>query len=398
MIAYDIERLHNAALVNKAKRWHKRKFISADQLGLIEKKYPVFIHLNVFIKILLFVFSWILMGGIMGMYSTVFLNSFFGSSGENAMLFMCVLFSLICFVALEVIIRKTDFYRTGIDEALLYMGLSLLLTAIGIVVGNVFDEQNSFFHFAILSLIVFAAAAVRYADAIVSIALVFCAYTVFFILILKLGAIAKIIMPFALMIVSVPLYLYAKKYKEREDLFCWKNCFFIAESISLLVFYAACNYYVIRESSIAYFDMQVNEGEDIPLAFLFYFLTAVVPLLYIFWGLKKKDRTILWIGLLLVVAASLTFKNYFSLGHPEIILTVAGVIMILVAYFSIKYLKIPRNGITFQADPDEDNLLNSNSEALIIAQTFSQQAQTKQSDSPQFGGGEFGGGGAGSDY
>ncbi|HEY4797504.1 MAG TPA: hypothetical protein VII99_00360, partial [Bacteroidia bacterium] len=107
MIAYDIERLHNAALVNKAKRWHKRKFISADQLGLIEKKYPVFIHLNVFIKILLFVFSWILMGGIMGMYSTVFLNSFFGSSGENAMLFMCVLFSLICFVALEVIIRKT---------------------------------------------------------------------------------------------------------------------------------------------------------------------------------------------------------------------------------------------------------------------------------------------------
>ncbi|HEY4797919.1 MAG TPA: hypothetical protein VII99_02470, partial [Bacteroidia bacterium] len=88
----------------------------------------------------------------------------------------------------------------------------------------------------------------------------------------------------------------------------------------------------------------------------------------------------------------------FSLGHPEIILTVAGVIMILVAYFSIKYLKIPRNGITFQADPDEDNLLNSNSEALIIAQTFSQQAQTKQSDSPQFGGGEFGGGGAGSDY
>ena len=37
--------------------------------------------------------------------------------------------------------------------------------------------------------------------------------------------------------------------------------------------------------------MDVQIGEDIPLAFIFYFLTVNVPLCYIYFGLKQKDNS-----------------------------------------------------------------------------------------------------------
>ena len=144
--------------------------------------------------------------------------------------------------------------------------------------------------------------------------------------------------------------------------------------------------------------MNLAEGEDIPLAFIFYALTALIPIGYIFMGLKNKDKVSLWIGLLLVAVAVLTFKYYFSLGHPEVTFTIAGTIMILIAYFSIRYLKTDKHGITFKEDVDEDNFLKTNAEALVIAQSFSQQVHSPQQANNDLGGGDFGGGGSGGKY
>ena len=73
--------------------------------------------------------------------------------------------------------------------------------------------------------------------------------------------------------------------------------------------------------------------------------------------------------------------------------------MIVLAYASIKYLKIPKYGITFEEENDEDSFLKTNAEALIIAQSFTQQAQSnQQQNTTEFGGGDFGGAGAGSKF
>jgi hypothetical protein len=394
MIAYTKKYLENNSVIRKAARWRKKNLISEEQFGLIQSKYSTDLFSpNIFIKILLFIFSWIGMGAVLALYTTFFSTSMM-FSGESYWVSTCFVFSVICFATLELMIKQLRLYRAGVDEALLYMGISFLLFSFSAMIDVPADSLNKFLFFLVLSFPFLAAAVVRYADTLLSIALTLCAYSILFTLILELGDIAKLIMPFVLMLASAPLYFFVKKQKQLEKFFYWKHCFIAAEYLALLVFYAACNYYVIRESSIAYFDMQLGEGEDIPLAFLFYFLTAIVPLLYIFYGLKKKDKIILWVGLLLVVAAALTFKNYFSLGHPEILLTAAGIILVLVAYFGIKYLKVPRHGITF--DADDESFLNSNAEALIIAQSFSQQP-IKPHDSG-FGGGDFGGGGAGEKF
>ncbi|MCC6186348.1 MAG: hypothetical protein IT256_04270 [Chitinophagaceae bacterium] len=207
-------------------------------------------------------------------------------------------------------------------------------------------------------------------------------------------------MPFCFMVVSVVIYEISEKYKSKEELRFWTECFATLQSVALMLFYLAGNYFVIREASIEYFGLQIPKGGDIPLAFFFYLFTAVVPLLYIFWGLRKKQKLQLWVGLVLVAASILTFKYYFSLGHPEITLTIVGAVMMLLAYFSIRYLKSPKHGITFDEDEDESEYLNSNTEAIIIAQNMSAQPDgvDMNTNAEGFGGGSSGGGGAGSSY
>jgi len=167
--------------------------------------------------------------------------------------------------------------------------------------------------------------------------------------------------------------------------------------ITLIVFYLSGNYFVIRESSVEFFNLDLSEGGDIPLAFVFYAFTAIVPIFYLSFALKNKDKLLLLVSLLLITVAALTFKYYFSLGHPEVSLTIAGIVMIGVAYFSIRYLKTDKKGITFKDDPNENNFLKSNAEALIIAQSFSSPAQTS-TGGVEMGGGDFGGAGSGGKY
>ncbi|MBN8697870.1 MAG: hypothetical protein J0L87_15170 [Bacteroidetes bacterium] len=398
MIAYNQTFINNLAVLKKAKQWYAHGFISSGQMSAILKKYHVdFYDPNIFVKIGLFIFTTITVSAALGFYT---LFAFTASNGlEFSDLFpiiTSIFFAIICIAALELFIRNKMIYRSGVDEALLYSAYGFILSAILFTVDN--DSSNGALISSILFLPFLAAGSIRYLDTISSILTVLCVYVIYFLTLLNLGDIAKLIMPFALMLLSAFIYLMAKKQKKKDAVLPWKNCLIAAESIALIIFYLSCNYFVIRESSIEFFDMNLAEGEDIPLAFIFYALTALVPIGYIFMGLKNKDKVSLWIGLLLVAVAVLTFKYYFSLGHPEVTFTIAGMIMILIAYFSIRYLKTDKHGITFKEDVDEDNFLKTNAEALVIAQSFSQQVHSPQQANNDLGGGDFGGGGSGGKF
>lgn len=397
MIAYNKEYLLNILLLQKAKYWFAKKLLSQEQYKTITEKYVSgFYTPALFVKIGLFIFTYILISAAMSMYS-VFFVMMLDSGSEGFMGFTSFLFAVACFVALELLIKNKNLFRSGIDEALLYAGIGFTYGFLAFLFMDIsFRAEDMALFYAILSLPLLGTALARYADRLVALAFIICLYAAFFLLVMKTGDIAKMIMPFALMALSALLYFQSRKYWSNEGLVYWKHCFTVFECVALIVFYLACNYFVIRESSIEFFDLELTEGEDIPLAFLFYILTALVPISYVYFGLKRKDKTLLWIGLLLVAAAVLTFKHYFSLGHPEVTLTLAGSIMIIIAYFSIKYLKTPKHGITYEEETDEDNFLKTNAEALVIAQSFSQQSQPQ--NDPKFGEGGFGGGGAGSKF
>ena len=115
------------------------------------------------------------------------------------------------------------------------------------------------------------------------------------------------------MIFSVVIFISAKKIQNSFNSFVFEDYFIILRSFSLLLFYCSANYFVVRELSIELMGLHFTEGEDIPFALLFYFLTAATPLFYVFYGIK--NRLILWIrvGLICIAASVFTFKFYFSL-------------------------------------------------------------------------------------
>lgn len=399
MKAYSADTIKNSFLKKKAAFWHANKLISDEQYASILQKYSATLQTpNVFVKIGLFIFILFIVLASLGIYSLFFSSIMYNSNnGIGFGIFTCLLYASACFFVLEWFIKNKKIYNTGTDEALLYIGLTFLAVGIFLVTDEISSDSSLLFLFTALPFITFAV--IRYADRITTLVLSFCVYAILFLLIMKLGDIAKLIIPFALMLFSAVLYFQTKKIKNKTDLFYWRSCIKVVEFIGLIVFYAACNYYVIRESSVEFFNMDLQPGQDVPLAFIFYILTVIVPLTYIYFGLKKKDKTLLWSGLILLAASALTFKYYFSLGHPEIALTGAGIILILTAYFSINYLKNPKHGITYEEEINEDSFLKSNAEALIIVEGMTQQTPINQAENGvNFGGGKSGGAGSGGSY
>jgi hypothetical protein len=398
MQAYNIDTIKNSLLKKKAAFWHANKLISNQQYATILNQYSSnFQTSNVFVKIGLFIFICFIALASLGIYSLLFSSIMYSSdSSVGFWVFSCFLYASACFVILEYFIKNKKIYNSGTDEALLYIGLTFLAIGIFMLIDSISFDSPLLFLSTVLPFITLAV--IRYADRITTLALSFCVYVVLFLLIIKFGDVAKLIMPFALMLFSAIFYFQSKKYKYKSELFYWRSCLEVVEFLSLLVFYVACNYFVIRESSVAFFNMNLQPGENIPFAFVFYILTAIVPLAYTYFGLKQKDKTLLWSGLILVAASVLTFKYYFSLGHPEITLTVLGIILIVVAYYAINYFKAPKHGITFAELIDEDSFLKSNAEALIVLESLTQNSTQLPQEGIEFGGGQSGGAGSGGNY
>ena len=402
MIAYSKNLLDNLLIRRKSGEWFARGLITTTQMAAVLKNYPAtWYNPNFFIRIGLFLFTWIIIGAALGFYSLFtyeILRVVTSGSMVSYGTFTCLLFGSLSFFFLEKFIKEKNWYGNGMDDALLYSGLVSVFTMILLLLDDNLNDSDLVLLVFILFLPVLVLASLRYLDRVVTLAAVICFYCVVFQLIMKVGTVAKFIMPFVLMIISVGTYVLSIRFLTRAKLRHYAGCLKVIKAASLIVFYVAGNYFVIRESSVEFFGLNLTDGEDIPMSLLFYAFTALVPLIYLFFGLKKKDKLMVWVALVLITISVLTFKYYFSLGHPEITLTTAGLVMIALAYGSIRYLARDRYGITFKDDPNEDDFLKTNAEALIIAQSFGTNEVQSNDAGVEFGGGEFGGGGSGNKF
>jgi hypothetical protein len=401
MIAYKKTFLDNLLIVKKCRTWFANLLITPEQMGSVLKNYPAnYYDPNLFIRIGLFLFMWLLIGAALGLYSLATIPVVSRGSSDSMRVFGVItsfIFGGLSFFVLERFIKDRNWFGNGMDDALLYSGLSSVFSIIVILIGDNLNGANDVLFICVLFLPVLIIAAMRYLDRLVTLVAVTCFYCMSFLLIMKTGSIAKFIMPFFFMALSAGLYFLTIRFLNKPELVHYKRCLAILKAASMVVFYISGNYFVIRESSVEYFDLDLSFGQDIPLAFVFYVFTALVPLAYLFFGLQRKDKLMVWVALLLIAVAVLTFKYYFSLGHPEVTLTAAGLVMIILAYSSIRYLRNDRYGITFKNDPNEDDFLKSDAEALIIAQSFGSVAPSKDAG-VEFGGGEFGGAGSGGKF
>jgi hypothetical protein len=382
--AFDVEKVYRLFVLKEVKRWLKSELIAKEQFDAISNEYAVTLyHPNLMIRLLLFVATVFAISGITGV-----LGLFVVSLDEDFIAAACALYGIASFIVLEKGFIKNNHFKSGVNEALIYH-------ACGFTIGGVagladFDSVSLLVWTCVL---VFSFSAIRYLDLITTAAAVLSfAYALFHEL-YSLGGIVQQLIPFAFILVFTLIYFYIRQLKQKTTLRLWTNNLILAESICLLLIYCGGNYLVVRELSVAMMDMVVEPGGDIPFAFLFYALTVFIPLAYFYFGIKNKDIVLLRVSLFVIAFSAFTFKYYYSFGHPEITLTLAGATVLAVTIALMTYLKVMRNGFT------RENLLSEkwagmNAQAFIISQTMGGHSQTSSHTPDMPGGGASGGGGS----
>lgn len=388
MIAYNFEQLENLQKLSYAKDLNKSQVISSVQLDEIKNKVKSNLYSpSIFVRILLFVLTFIGMSTIMG--PIVMLLNIDSEEGIRAASLLTGV-AILLFLDFK-LIRDNKHYKSGVTEALLLSGL--VLFTIGLLGFSHFNILTYFILGFTLSLI----AAIRYFNLIGLIATLVFSGAMLFQALINLGGIAEALIPFAMMALYGVLYYVVLKLQKAAGSFVFDDHFILAKVFCLMVIYLAGNYFVVRELSVEVMGNYLEPGENIPFAWLFYFFTAIIPAAYLFYGIKNKSILCIRVSLLVVVLSIITLKIYFSLGAPIVTITISGAIMIIQALLLMCYLKQNKNGFT-REKLLHDKWDSSDLTAFVVSQSLSGHQITPKDDNLEYGGGEFGGGGAGSKF
>ena len=389
MIAYNKKWLSHQVARQQIDQAAATGCISAEEYKNATALYSTgFYTPNYFIRIGLFILTNIIASFSLGFLSLLFLSG----ANENTPAVICILFGSITYGALEIMVRQKYHFQSGADDALLWMSASFLFSGINLL-GNISPTANAWLIFIIACF-----CTLRFADMLMAAVTTVAFLAIVFFSLSQLGNIAKAMMPFILMLLSAAIYFTVKKNESNAQCQHYKNCLTIIEITSLLCFYIAGNYFVVREASISFFHLQLKETESIPFSWLFWLFSTCIPLLYIFAGIQKKDSLLIRTGLLLVAAIVFTVRYYHHLLPAELALIVGGMSLLLIAYSLMRFLNTPKKGFTAAASlTSSNNRLLENVEAIVIAETLSTATEQQQSDTT-LGGGDFGGGGGSGDY
>ncbi len=165
---------------------------------------------------------------------------------------------------------------------------------------------------------------------------------------------------------------------------------------ALICGYLSVNYFVVRELSIALFNLNPLANDALLFGWLFWIFTVAIPFMYVARGIQKKDPVLIRVGLLLVAAIIFTVRHYYFFAPIEVMMALGGIILILISYLITKYLKTPRYGFTNIEVDTADKTGELQVEALLQVQTLA--GHSTVTEGTQFGGGSFGGGGASGEF
>lgn len=387
MIVYDKNLLDNLALVEEANSLEAGGFISKEQKVLIKKELPAFKRQsNLLVRLGFFLLGAFLYLSVCGVIALMGLT---GSTSERTFFnICCYLFAIIGFAGAE-FFGQQKYYGHGLDDAfilgaLLNVGFAIAITTEGY-------ELNIAFFVAVASFIMYR----RYLHLLSLLVFCIAASAVLFYGMFEFGAVGQMILPFVTMLVAAVFYFFTKRIITNLKQSYYYKGLLLANSFCLILFYLSCNYLVVRELSVELLGKEILPGQDIPFAFFFYAFTFIVPVVYLVQSLKTKDRLLLWISFLAIGFSIYTVRYYYSVLPIEVALTLGGLVLFVIAYFSIKKLKDNEGGLTFKPDRINNSNAILNAEALIVASTFGMKPEAKTPDSPMdYGGGGFSGGGS----
>lgn len=387
MIAYKTSRLKNLFARQQAAQYFEEGCITREELTGVSNKHPdTFYSPNFFIRIGLFTLTVVILLFSLGLIALLFLNSI-----ENAAGGLAIFFALLSYAALEFMVKEKNHFQSGVDDALLWIfagaffgGISYISKADGLT--------NS-----VLVLAIATYCSLRFADRLMSGMAYLSLLATFFFCCIKIGPGIKAFLPFVIMAVSATIYFLEKYFRKNITSHLHLDCLQVVSTLSLITFYLAGNYYVVRELRNALFSVvDPANTAPVPFGWMFWIFTIAIPCIYLARGIQKKDIVLIRVGLLLVAAIVFTIRQYYSVAAIETVMTFGGIVLIIVAYGSTRYLKTPKHGfVNVQSTSTEENE-KVNLESLLVAETLA--TSYSSAEGVNFGGGNFGGGGASADF
>ena len=364
LIAYDTNLLDNRAIVDNAEQWHRHGNIDDEKLSEIRANFPDKLYTpNWAVKIGLAIFGSILFSassGFLGLFAFELTERLGGA-------FLGFMIGIGGFVVLEmIVIRDKHHYQSGLDNIFLYASLVAVLLGIW----QIFDDaplEVYCFMTAIACLI----ATVRYLDSLTAVTGLLALLWGFASLINRIaGDNAALILPFSGMLFALATYFLVKKGRRNPANRFYALPFDLLEAVSLLIFYAAGNFFVIKTGAVEIFHF-----EKVPAPYFFWAFTMAIPILMIVFGLKRKDRILLDIGLFLVAISIATFRNFYSVMPVGQAASMAGTLLLGIAWASIRYLKKDDRVFTFAPDGGPTAL-------QVLQRVVVNQAETQQQGNP----------------
>ena len=380
MIAYSAEELYNCNVLSQARDACSASKISQESFEKIGQAYPCKLYRpNTFIAIALGLLTILAISFTTFLFGLLTVDNF---SSDLAVLFAFM--AVVSYITLELMVKSKKYFNAGIDNALMIAVLAF--------VAGIFINYASDLPWILMNGILMAVSlwlSFRFVDAFM--ASIACAFffLIFYLLLLRLGASSIIFISLPMMMLICGMYLILKKIRKGVGFIYEKNITVLIIFL-LISFYAAGNYWVVNELQTAEFGGKVSAN----IGWIFWVLTCLIPFVYIFYGVVKKDLLHIRTGVLLLFIMVLTYKYYFSLLPVEVEMLFLGIILIVLSYFLIKWLRKERYGFTSEmisAKPAWKNI-----EGILVVETMG--GGVKPQQDTLMSGGSAGGGGASGEF
>ncbi len=401
MIALYESQEKRVEVVEEAKRWAEAGIVSATQLAAVRERYrPDLARVNLFLRVLLAVFTAVAAGALVGLPVVVLRLQELGSAA-----LLLLLAPIFAWLADRHLIAGRRLYRCGAEEVLL--GLAVGFLALGVAIpahdwGRTAGAWGWFLAHAI-ALAGAVALAVRYGYALAALVAVGALAALPFHLADALDWRGAGLPRIALFLLLGALALWAHlQLARREDLprgYVW--CLETARLAALAGLYLDVNLYAHRVLWREWPGTMHRAPGPLWGELACGALTAILPVAALALGIARRDRALLWFGGLSAVASVLTLKYFFHLGYLAEQLTAAGLAVAGLTFWLLRWFRTgpDRRRGAFTAEPLlEPRLYGLDAEALMAIQPVMPAVSQPGPEGFRPGGGEFGGGGATAGY
>jgi hypothetical protein len=381
--------------------WAGEGFISQEQYQRLEKETVSELRTtNIFLRVILFLFTVISVAAAAGLFYTVLLK---GASDQTSGIFLLV-YAVVCYAAAELAASRARLYRYGIEEALAACSVASLCLGIlfALFSGGDYLSRPEGLRFlipaagAVMSLWIWRRFGLWYAFPA---AMIFAVFLPGYWTSFRAAQHVIVALLYAIGLICVIAARSRHHFDRAEDDYS------LAEAFLWLGIYLAIN---LQLSSLDVRPQTLLDSIGVTAEFArpFYWttwvLTWILPPVVLVRGIRQKDRFVIAAGSIVAILTFITNKPYLGWPRHTWDPMLLGILLIGVALFVRRWLARGPDGVrggftAARLSGKDKQWMNVSSAVLGLVTPQSITPQTKSEDF-HFGGGASGGGGAGGDY